>query len=176
MVGVRVSTWPSAKQTFGDAIVAEMDIGKSPPTGADRYQFSVSMSNGPVNGTFAESANAIVADVPRTPANHHDFLPGDANFRAVLVVVSVAGHWDIKLKCEPIGCEERALHDERGCLPDRAREYPGSGPSSPNRVASRTSRGDTPGGSPASIRETVNASLFTPAWLCSARPSCFRLF
>src|SRR5262245_53341455 len=63
-VGVRVSTWPSAKPTLATPECRKCTFGYC-WIGADRNQFSVSLSNGGANGMFAESANAIVADVPR---------------------------------------------------------------------------------------------------------------
>src|SRR5262249_39456597 len=64
IVGVRVSTCPSAKQTLAIPSCRKWTFGNC-CDGADRYQFSVSLSNGGANGTLAESANAIVAAVPR---------------------------------------------------------------------------------------------------------------
>src|SRR5262249_39619013 len=61
IVGVRVSACPSANATFATPVCRKWTFGYF-ADGADRYQFSTGLSYG--DWTFAESANAIVADVP----------------------------------------------------------------------------------------------------------------
>src|SRR5262249_54546490 len=79
IVGVRVSTWPSAKQTLAIPPCRKWTFGNC-CDGADRYQFSVSLSNGGMNGTLAESANAIVADVPRRLLTETMVSPATSQF------------------------------------------------------------------------------------------------